>query len=34
VQKLSGLDAAKAIAENMEYDKWVPGEGVIVDSQK
>ncbi len=34
VQKFLGLDAAKGIAENMEYDKWIPGEGVVVDSQK
>ena len=32
VQKLLGLDAANAIAENMEYDKWVPNEGLVIES--
>lgn len=30
VHKLLGLDAAKSIANNMEYDKWIPEEGLIV----
>ncbi|MEL6143530.1 MAG: hypothetical protein AAFU67_18160, partial [Bacteroidota bacterium] len=30
VAKLQGLEAARRVAEYMEYDKWVPGEGVIL----
>lgn len=30
VEKLRGLDAAKQIAAHMEYDKWVPNEGLII----
>ena len=30
VAKLKGLNKAKEIATNMEYDKWVPGEGLIL----
>jgi transcriptional regulator GlxA family with amidase domain len=29
VEKIRGSDAAKAIAKYMEYDKWVPGQGVV-----
>ena len=31
VEKLFGLEAAKATAEYMEYDKWDPKDGVIVE---
>ena len=31
VAKLNGLKAAEAVAFYMEYDKWVPGEGLILD---
>lgn len=30
VEKLRGHDAAIQIAKQMEYDKWVPGEGLVV----
>ncbi len=30
VAKLQGLDKAKQTARYMEYDKWIPGEGVIL----
>ncbi len=30
VARLEGLDRAKWIASHMEYDKWVPGEGLIL----
>ncbi len=33
VHKLYGLDVAKAIATNMEYDKWIPEEGLIVQQK-
>lgn len=29
VRKLAGLEAAKRVAEYMEYDKWDPGDGVV-----
>jgi transcriptional regulator GlxA family with amidase domain len=32
VSKLKGLDAAKRTAEYMEYDKWKPEEGLLVDA--
>jgi len=28
VSKLKGEDAARAVAEEMEYDRWIPNEGV------
>jgi transcriptional regulator GlxA family with amidase domain len=31
VEKLRGHDAAIQIAKQMEYDKWVPGEGLVVN---
>ncbi|MDX1478257.1 MAG: DJ-1/PfpI family protein [Saprospiraceae bacterium] len=34
VQKFAGEDAASRIAENMEYDKWRPNEGLVVKSEK
>lgn len=30
VAKLKGLETARDIAQNMEYDKWIPGEGLIL----
>ena len=30
VSRLRGKEAAKEVAEYMEYDKWVPGEGLIL----
>jgi len=30
VQKIRGLEAAKQIAAYMEYDKWVPSQGLVV----
>ena len=30
VAKLKGLETAKKCAEYMEYDKWKPGEGLIL----
>ncbi|HWK04170.1 MAG TPA: DJ-1/PfpI family protein [Puia sp.] len=32
VAKLKGDAAAKDVAAYMEYDKWIPGQGLIVDS--
>ncbi len=31
VSKLKGDAAAKAVAEEMEYDRWIPNEGVATD---
>lgn len=33
VSKLKGEAAAKAVAEEMEYDKWIPNEGIILSSK-
>ena len=33
VSKIQGMAAAEAIAFNMEYDKWVPGEGLIIKEE-
>ena len=30
VAKLKGFNAAKKVAYHMEYDKWIPGEGLIL----
>jgi transcriptional regulator GlxA family with amidase domain len=30
VAKLKGEDAATAATQYMEYDKWVPGQGLVV----
>jgi len=30
ITKLDGIDAARRVAYNMEYDKWTPGEGIIL----
>jgi transcriptional regulator GlxA family with amidase domain len=30
VARLKGAAAAKAVAEEMEYDKWVPNEGLVL----
>ena len=30
VEKIRGADAAKSIASYMEYDKWVPGQGLVL----
>ena len=32
VTKLKGEDLAKQTASYMEYDKWVPGQGLILNS--
>lgn len=34
VSKLDGEDGAKQVAAYMEYDKWVPGQGLIVAKKK
>jgi len=31
VQKLQGKEAAQRVADYMEYDKWVPEQGLILD---
>lgn len=33
VAKLQGLEAARKVAYYMEYDKWTPGEGLILDEK-
>ena len=33
VARLKGESVARAVAANIEYDKWVPGQGLIVDSK-
>lgn len=33
VAKLDGLDAARKVAYFMEYDKWTPGEGMILSKE-
>lgn len=33
VAKLNGLEAAEEVAYYMEYDKWIPGEGLILDEE-
>jgi putative intracellular protease/amidase/plastocyanin len=33
VSKLHGPDAARTTARYMEYDKWVPGAGVVVENE-
>ena len=33
VAKLEGLEVAKSIAQQMEYDKWIPGEGLILTNE-
>jgi transcriptional regulator GlxA family with amidase domain len=34
IAKLKGADEARRIAEMMEYDKWVPGQGLVVGETK
>jgi transcriptional regulator GlxA family with amidase domain len=34
VQKIKGLDAAKQVAAYMEYDKWVPQQGLVINKSK
>lgn len=34
VEKIRGIEAAKRIAQYMEYDKWVPQQGLVVDAAK
>ncbi|BFP40329.1 hypothetical protein FGF1_11740 [Flavobacteriaceae bacterium GF1] len=34
VSKLKGEKFALEVAKNMEYDKWIPGEGLIVQDEK
>lgn len=33
VARLRGFNAARAVAYHMEYDKWVPGEGLIIGEE-
>jgi transcriptional regulator GlxA family with amidase domain len=33
VSKIKGEEAAKEVARYMEYDKWVPGQGLIVEKK-
>ncbi len=33
VAKLEGIEKAKSIAKNMEYDKWIPGEGLLLNNK-
>lgn len=33
VSKLKGLPAAREVAAYMEYDKWIPGQGLIVNGK-
>jgi transcriptional regulator GlxA family with amidase domain len=33
VEKIRGRDAATQIAKYMEYDKWAPGQGLVVNSE-
>lgn len=33
VEKIFGPETAQATARYMEYDKWKPGEGMVVDQQ-
>lgn len=33
VARIKGFNAARAVAYQMEYDKWVPGEGLILGHQ-
>jgi len=33
VARIKGFNAARAVAYHMEYDKWVPGEGLILSHQ-
>jgi transcriptional regulator GlxA family with amidase domain len=33
VSKIKGEEAAKEVARYMEYDKWVPGKGLIVEKK-
>ncbi len=34
VSRLEGPDAAKSVAEYMEYDKWTPEQGLVITSSK
>ena len=34
VSKLKGVDAAKNVATYMEYDKWIPNQGLILNENK
>jgi transcriptional regulator GlxA family with amidase domain len=34
VEKLKGVDEARRVAKEMEYDKWVPKEGLILNAAK
>lgn len=34
VEKIRGAEAAKQIAAYMEYDKWVPGQGLVIAQAK
>ena len=34
VAKLKGEAAAKEVASYMEYDKWIPGQGLVVDASR
>lgn len=34
VTKVRGIETAKRVAEYMEYDKWVPEQGLVVDKLK
>jgi len=34
VSKILGADSALAVAKYMEYDKWVPKQGLLLDTVK
>jgi transcriptional regulator GlxA family with amidase domain len=34
VAKLKGMAMATAVAEEMEYDKWIPNEGLIIETKQ